>query len=46
MVNFLPKIKIPLALSIKNWGIQLEKKNAEGGLRNEKVHKKGKVKER
>lgn len=39
---FLSKIKNPLALSIKKWGIQL--KNIEGGLRNEKMHKNGKSK--
>ena len=40
---FLPKIKIPLALGIKNWEIQLKK--AWKGLRNEKVWRKWKVKE-
>lgn len=42
MIIFLSKIKNPLALSIKKWGIQL--KNIEGGLRNEKMHKNGKSK--
>ena len=37
MVNFWPKIKIPLALGIKYWGFQLKK--AEGGSWDEKMHK-------
>ena len=35
MSNFLPKIKIPLALDIKNWGFQL--KRARGGSRDKKM---------
>ena len=35
--NFLPKIKIPLALDIKNWGFQL--KRAGGGSRDKKMQK-------
>ena len=42
MVNFLPKIKTPLALGIKSWGFQL--KMAEEGSQNEKVCKNWKVK--
>ena len=37
MVKFWPKIKIPLALDIKNWGFQL--KRARWGSRDEKMHK-------
>ena len=35
MVKSRPKIKIPLALGIKNWGFQLKK--AGGGSQNEKM---------
>ena len=42
MVKFQPKIKIPLALGIKNWGFQL--KRVGGGSKNEKTHKKKKIK--
>ena len=41
MVKFQPKIKILLALGIKNWGLQL--KRVGGGSQNEKVHKKLKI---
>ena len=37
MVKFGPKIKIPLALDIKNWGFQL--KMVGRGSRDEKMHK-------
>ena len=36
-LNFDQKIKIPLALGIKNWRFQL--KMAKEGSRNEKIHK-------
>ena len=38
MVKFWPKIKIPLALDIKNWGFQL--KMAMAGSQDKKKHKK------
>ena len=41
---FLPKIKIPLALGIKNWGFQL--KRVEEGSQDEKTYKRRKVKMR